>query len=48
MEEKDNIFVEWAQGDVETSNNLLNKKKWILKKDKEIILTDGNVLILSK
>jgi len=26
MEEKDNIVVKWAQEDVETSNNLLNKK----------------------
>jgi len=26
MEEKDKITVKWAQEDVETSNNLLNKK----------------------
>jgi len=25
MEEKDKIIVKWAQEDVETSNNLLNK-----------------------
>ena len=27
MEEKDKIIVKWAQEDVETSNNLLNKIK---------------------
>ena len=27
MEEKDKVIVKWAQEDVETSNNLLNKNK---------------------
>ena len=29
MEEKDKIIVKWAQEDVETSNNLLNKYTYI-------------------
>ena len=29
MEEEDNIIVKWAQEDVETSYNLLNKKKHV-------------------
>ena len=29
MEEEDNIIVKWAQEDVETSYNLLNKNKLV-------------------
>jgi len=30
MEEKDKIIVKWVQEDVEMSNNLLNKKIFVL------------------
>ena len=37
MEEKDKIIVKWAQEDVETSNNLLNKYIFFTHEDEKSI-----------